>query len=325
MQVHILDDWFDTLRSLPSFGRMAGHAVTVWTDHVDDIDTLAARLADAEALVLFRERTPFTAGLLERLPKLRLISQRGPYPHVDVAACTAQGVLLASNMSAGLPSYAAAELTWALVLAAMRQITQQMASLRAGSWQMGVGRTLRGRTLGLYGYGRISGVVAGYARAFGMQVHVWGSPEAQARARADGLHVPDSRSDFFAGCDVISLHVKLTPQTRGIITADDLAQMRPASVLVNTSRAALIAQGALLAGLDAGRPGMAALDVFDIEPLTDPADPLMAHHNVICTPHIGYVTEDELDMQFGDIYDQINAYAAGAPIHVINPEASPQG
>ncbi|MFU8882594.1 MAG: D-2-hydroxyacid dehydrogenase family protein [Rhodobacterales bacterium] len=325
MQVHILDDWFDTLRSLPSFGRMAGHAVTVWTDHVDDIDTLAARLADAEALVLFRERTPVTAGLLERLPKLRLISQRGPYPHVDVAACTAQGVLLASNMSAGLPSYAAAELTWALVLAAMRQITQQMASLRAGSWQMGVGRTLRGRTLGLYGYGRISGVVAGYARAFGMQVHVWGSPEAQARARADGLHVPDSRSDFFAGCDVISLHVKLTPQTRGIITADDLAQMRPASVLVNTSRAALIAQGALLAGLDAGRPGMAALDVFDIEPLTDPADPLMAHHNVICTPHIGYVTEDELDMQFGDIYDQINAYAAGAPIHVINPEASPQG
>jgi D-3-phosphoglycerate dehydrogenase / 2-oxoglutarate reductase len=325
MQVHILDDWFDTLRSLPSFGRMAGHAVTVWTDHVDDIDTLAARLADAEALVLFRERTPVTAALLERLPKLRLISQRGPYPHVDVTACTAQGVLLASNMSAGLPSYAAAELTWGLILAAMRQIPQQMASLRAGAWQMGVGRTLRGRTLGLYGYGRISGVVAGYAQAFGMQVHVWGSPEAQARAKADGLHVPDSRSDFFAGCDVISLHVKLTPQTRGIITTDDLAQMRPASVLVNTSRSALIAQGALLAGLDAGRPGMAALDVFDIEPLTDQGDPLMAHHNVICTPHIGYVTEDELDMQFGDIYDQINAYAAGAPIHVINPEASPQG
>ncbi len=324
MQVHILDDWFDTLRSLPSFGRMAGHTVTVWTDHVDDIDTLAARLADAEALVLFRERTPVTAALLERLPKLRLISQRGPYPHVDVAACTAQGVLLSSNMSAGLPSYAAAELTWGLILAAMRQIPQQMASLRAGNWQMGVGRTLRGRTLGLYGYGRISGVVAGYAQAFGMQVHVWGSQEAQARAKADGLHVPDSRSDFFAGCDVISLHVKLTPQTRGIITADDLAQMRPASVLVNTSRSALIAQGALLAGLDAGRPGMAALDVFDTEPLTDPADPLMAHRNVICTPHIGFVTEDELDMQFGDIYDQINAYAAGAPIHVINPEASPQ-
>jgi D-3-phosphoglycerate dehydrogenase len=324
MQVHILDDWFDTLRSLPSFGRMAGHTVTVWTDHVDDIDTLAARLADAEALVLFRERTPVTAALLERLPKLRLISQRGPYPHVDVAACTAQGVLLSSNMSAGLPSYAAAELTWGLILAAMRQIPQQMASLRAGNWQMGVGRTLRGRTLGLYGYGRISGVVAGYAQAFGMQVHVWGSQEAQARAKADGLHVPDSRSDFFAGCDVISLHVKLTPQTRGIITADDLAQMRPASVLVNTSRSALIAQGALLAGLDAGRPGMAALDVFDTEPLTDPADPLMAHRNVICTPHIGFVTEDELDMQFGEIYDQINAYAAGAPIHVINPEASPQ-
>ncbi|HEY9021256.1 MAG TPA: D-2-hydroxyacid dehydrogenase family protein [Paracoccaceae bacterium] len=325
MKVHILDDWFDTLRGLPSFAKMQGHDVTVWTDHVAELDRLAERLAGAEALVLFRERTPVTAALLDRLPGLRLISQRGPYPHVDVPACTARGVLLSSNMSAGLPSYAAAELTWGLILAAMRQIPQQMASLRAGHWQMGVGRTLRGRPLGLYGYGRVSGVVAGYARAFGMPVHVWGSEEARDRARADGLHVPDSREAFFAGCDVISLHVKLTPQTRGIITAADLARMRTGSVLVNTSRSGLLAPGALLAGLNAGRPGMAALDVFDTEPLTDPADPLMSHPNVICTPHIGYVTEDELDMQFGDIYDQINAYAAGAPIHLANPEASPQG
>ena len=325
MRVHLLDDWFDTLKGLPSFAKLEGHDVTVWNDHVEDIDTLADRLADAEAVVLFRERTPVTAALLARLPQLRLISQRGPYPHVDVAACTAQGVLLASNMSAGMPSYAAAELTWGLILSAMRQIPQQMASLRAGDWQMGVGRTLRGRPLGLYGYGRISGVVAGYAAAFGMPVSVWGSDDARQRAQADGMHVPETREAFFAGCDVISLHVKLTPQTRGIITTADLAVMRTDSVLVNTSRSALIEQGALLAGLNAGRPGMAALDVFDTEPLTDTSDPLMTHPRVICTPHIGYVTEDELDMQFGDIYDQINAYAQGAPIHLINREAQQAG
>lgn len=324
MKVHILDDWFDTLRALPSFARLDGHEVTVWTDHVEDVDILADRLAEAEALVLFRERTAVTAALLDRLPNLRLISQRGPYPHVDVAACTARGVLVSSNMSAGLPSYAAAELTWGLILAAMRQIPQQMASLRAGHWQMGVGRTLRGRPLGLFGYGRISGVVAGYARAFGMPVHVWGSEAARKRATADGLFVPESREAFFAGCDVISLHVKLTPATRGIITAADLGAMRPGSVLVNTSRSGLIAAGALLDGLNAGRPGTAALDVFDTEPLANVADPLMSHPNVICTPHIGYVTEDELDMQFGDIYDQINAYAQGAPIHLANPEIGPK-
>lgn len=324
MKVHILDDWFDTLRALPSFARLDGHEVTVWTDHVEDVDILADRLAEAEALVLFRERTAVTAALLDHLPNLRLISQRGPYPHVDVAACTARGVLVSSNMSAGLPSYAAAELTWGLILAAMRQIPQQMASLRVGHWQMGVGRTLRGRPLGLFGYGRISGVVAGYARAFGMPVHVWGSEAARERATADGLFVPESREAFFAGCDVISLHVKLTPATRGIITAADLGAMRPGSVLVNTSRSGLIAAGALLDGLNAGRPGTAALDVFDTEPLANVADPLMSHPNVICTPHIGYVTEDELDMQFGDIYDQINAYAQGAPIHLANPEIGPK-
>ena len=323
MKVHILDDWFDTLRGLSSFARLDDHQVTVWNDHCEDVETLADRLSEAEALVLFRERTAVTDALLERLPALRLISQRGPYPHIDVAACTKRGVLVASNMSAGQPSYAAAELTWGLILAAMRQIPQQMASLQAGHWQMGVGRTLRGRVLGLYGYGRISGVVASYAQAFGMQVHVWGSEAARARAAKDGLHVPQDRAAFFAGCDIISLHVKLTAETRGIITAADLAAMQPRSVLVNTSRAGLVTQGALLQALDLGRPGMAALDVFDTEPLTDPKDPLIAHDRVICTPHIGYVTEDELDMQFGDIYDQINAYAAGTPIHPVNPEAQP--
>ena len=320
MKIHILDDWFDTLRHLSSFPRLDGHEVTVWNDHCEDPANLAERLAEAEALVLFRERTPITADLLARLPGLKLISQRSVYPHVDVPACTAHDVLLCSNMHAGTPSYAAAELTWGLVLAAMRQIPQQMASLRAGHWQMGVGKTLRGRTLGLYGYGRIARTVAGYARAFGMNVVWWASDDSRARALADGEQVADSRETFFAEADVISLHLRLVPATRGLITAADLAAMRPSAVIVNTSRSGLIAPGVLLAALDAGRPGMAALDVFDVEPLTDPRDPLMAHPNVIATPHIGYVTEDELDMQFGDIYDQINAYAQGAPIHMINPE-----
>jgi D-3-phosphoglycerate dehydrogenase len=320
MRVHILDDWFDTLRGLPSFARLDGHEVTIWTDHVTDERVLSERLAKAEALVLFRERTPVTARLLQNLPNLRLISQRSVYPHVDVPACTQNGVLLCSNLHSDTPSHAAAELTWGLILAAMRQIPQQMASLRAGHWQMGVGKTLRGRVLGLYGYGRIARAVAGYARAFGMEVLWWASDDGRARALADGEAVADSREAFFAASDVVSLHVRLKPATRGIIGPADFAAMRPGAVFVNTSRAGLVQPGALLAALNAGRPGMAALDVFDTEPLVDPADPLISHPNVVATPHIGYVTEDELDLQFADIYDQINAYAAGAPIHMINPE-----
>ncbi|OYX40861.1 MAG: 3-phosphoglycerate dehydrogenase [Rhodobacterales bacterium 32-67-9] len=320
MRIHILDDWFDTLRHLPSFARLDGHEVTVWTDHVTDEGALSDRLKNAEALVLFRERTAVTAGLLEKLPNLRLISQRSVYPHVDVPACTANGVLLCSNMHSDTPSHAAAELTWGLILAAMRQIPQQMASLRAGHWQMGVGKTLRGRMLGLYGYGRIAREVAGYARAFGMDVLWWASEDGRSRALADGEPVAESRERFFSASDVVSLHVRLKPATRGIIGAADFAAMRPGAVFVNTSRAGLVQPGALLEALNAGRPGMAALDVFDTEPLVDPDDPLVSHPNVIATPHIGYVTEDELELQFADIYDQINAYAAGAPIHMINPE-----
>lgn len=321
MKVHILDDWFDTLRGLPCFRLLDGHEVTVWTDATPDEDTLAARLAGAECVVLFRERTRITRSLLERLPNLRLISQRSAWPHVDVDACTDQGVLLCSNAGADGANYAAAELTFALILAAMRQLPQQMASAKAGGWQTGVGRTLRGRTLGLYGYGRIGRAVADYARAFGMPVQWWASDEGRARAIAAGETVAGSREAFFAQSEVLSLHMRLTPQTRGIVTAGDLAQMAPRSVLVNTSRAGLIAPGALLAGLEAGRPGMAAVDVFDTEPLTDPADPLLAHPNLIATPHIGFVTEDEFDSQFTDIFEQVNAYAAGAPIHMVNPSA----
>ena len=320
MKVHLLDDWFDTLRGLKSFELLAGHDVTIWNDHITDIDVLAGRLKDAEVLVLFRERTPVKADLLAKLPNLRLISQRSVYPHVDVPACTATGVLLCSNMHSDTPSYAAAELTWGLILSAMRQIPQQMASLQAGHWQMGVGKTLRGRVLGLYGYGRIARAVAGYARAFGMDVLWWASEEGRARARADGETVAPSRESFFGTSDVVSLHVRLKPATKGIVGPADFAAMRPGSVFVNTSRAGLVQPGALLEALNAGRPGMAVLDVFDTEPLKDVHDPLISHPNVIATPHIGYVTEDELDLQFADIYDQINAYAAGKPIHMINPE-----
>ncbi len=320
MKVHILDDWFDTLRYIPSFAKMDGHDVTVWTDHCKDIDTLADRLAEAEAITLIRERTPITRELLERLPNLRLISQRSVYPHVDVPACTDAGVLLCSDMHAGAPSFAAAELTWALVLAAMRQLPVQMASVKAGTWQAGVGRTLRGRTIGLYGYGRIARTIAEYARAFGMDVIWWASDEGRERARADGEPVAESRKAFFGGADIISLHVRLKPTTHGLVTAEDLADMRPNSVLVNTSRAGLVEPGALLAGLNAGRPGTAAVDVFEKEPLLDPEDPLLAHPNLIATPHIGYVTEDELELQFSDIYDHINAFARGEPFNMINPE-----
>lgn len=319
MKVHILDDWFDTLRGLPCYAKLSGHDVTVWTDHEPDPAKLAARVADAEALVLFRERTKITRDLLGRLSNLNLISQRSVYPHIDVDACTANSVLLSSNMHSDTPSYAAAEMTLALMLASFRQIPQQAASIRAGNWQMGVGRTLRGRTLGLYGYGRIAGAVADYARAIGMNIQWWGSEAGRGRATADGQHVPDSRAAFFSSSDIVSLHVRLKPETRSIITADDLAAMQPRSLLVNTSRSGLIAPGALDAEI-AKRRIHAAIDVFDTEPLHDTANPLLTHPNVLPTPHIGYVTEDEFDLQFSDIFDQINAYADGAPIHMINPQ-----
>ena len=320
MKVHILDDWFDTLRGLPSFAKLSGHEVTVWNDHQEDVDTLAARLAQAEALVLFRERTPITAALLARLPNLKLISQRSVYPHVDVAACTDNSVLLCSNMHAGTPSAAAAEHTFALILASARQLPQQMASMQAGRWQLAPGQTLAGRRIGLYGYGRIGKQVAHYARAFGMEVVWWGSQDGRARAVADGQEVAESRNAFFAQSDFVSVHVRLKPKTRGIITKDDLLAMKPTASFINTSRSGLVEACALQAALDAGRPGRLALDVFDVEPHQDPSDPLLSHPNVIVTPHIGYVTEDELDLQFSDIYDQINAYAEAAPIHMINPE-----
>ncbi len=319
MNVTILDDYFDTLRTLACFRRLEGHDVTIWTDHVQDLDALAARLKDTEALVLIRERTAIRGALLDRLDKLRLISQRSVYPHIDVEACTRRGVVVSSNMHGDTPSYAAAELTWGLVIAAMRQIPQQMRSLQAGTWQTGVGHSLRGKTLGIHGYGRIGKVIAGYGRAFAMNVLIWANPESRARAEADDYVVAPSRQAFYEMSDIVSVHLRLAPSTRGVITADDLGRMKPTALFVNTSRAGLVAEGALVAALALGRPGMAAVDVFDTEPLRDANDPLISFPNVVCTPHIGYVTRDEYELQFADVFDQIVAYAAGQPINVINP------
>ncbi len=320
MKITILDDYHDTLRTLECFRKLAGHEVSVWNDHVQDVDALAGRLEDAEALVLIRERTKIRAPLLERLRKLKLISQRSVYPHIDVDACTRLGVIVSSSQHAGTPSYATAEFTWGLILAAMRQIPQQMAALKAGRWQIGVGSTLRGKTLGIYGYGRIGSVVAGYGRAFGMNVRVLAREASLARARADGYEAAPGKEAFFGECDVISLHMRLVEATRGIVTARDLARMKPTALLVNTSRAPLIEPGALVAALAAGRPGMAAVDVYEEEPLLDSRHPLLAMDNVVCTPHLGYVSRDEYEIQFSDIFDQITAYAAGKPINVVNPD-----
>ncbi|GHA39987.1 glyoxylate reductase [Amylibacter ulvae] len=319
MKVHILDDWFNTLRNLQCFKKLNGHDVTVWTDHEPDPSALATRIQDAEALVLFRERTKISAELLDQLPNLNLISQRSVYPHIDVEACTKNNILLCSNMHSDTPSYAAAEHTLALILASYRQIPQQIESLKSGKWQSGVGRTLRGRTLGLYGYGRIARSVAGYARAIGMNVQWWSSDEGRMRAIENGEVVASSRAEFFASSDIVSLHVRLKPGTRGIITADDLEAMSPRSLFVNTSRSGLVATGALEAEIAKGRIH-AAIDVFETEPMLDTKNILLTHPNVIATPHLGYVTEDEFDLQFSDIFDQINAFDNNNPIHMINPQ-----
>jgi D-3-phosphoglycerate dehydrogenase len=320
MKISILDDYFDTLRTLDCYRKLKGHDVTIWNDHVQDVDTLAERLKDTEVLVLIRERTQIREPLLERLPKLKLISQRSVYPHIDVNACTRLGIIVSSSQHAGTPSYAAAELTFGLILAAMRQIPQQMAALKSGNWQIGVGHTLRDKTLGIYGYGRIGSVVAGYGKAFGMKVLVWAREPALAQARADGYATAGSKQEFFEQCDVLSLHMRLVEATRGIVMRQDLARMKPSALLVNTSRAPLIAPGALVEALRAGRPGMAAVDVYEREPLRDTGDPLLGMDNVVCTPHIGYVSRDEYEIQFSDIFDQIAAYAAGTPTNVVNPD-----
>ena len=317
MKIVIPDDYQDAVRTLDCFATLAGHDVRIYTDTVKEIDTLAARFAEADALVLIRERTHITADLLDRLPRLKLIAQTGRgTAHIDVAACTRRGVTVTAG---GGSPYATAELTWGLVLAAMRHIPQEVARLRAGQWQSTLGTGLRGRTLGIFGYGSIGSLVAGYGRAFGMNVIVWGREGTQARARADGYTLAPSQDALFAHADVLSLHVKLTAETRGIVTAADLARMKASALLVNTSRAALIEPGALEQAVRSGRPGAAAVDVFEEEPVLGAAHPLLALENVVATPHLGYVEKDSYEAYFGEAFEQVAAFAWGAPVGVINP------
>jgi D-3-phosphoglycerate dehydrogenase len=320
MKISILDDYHDTLRTLECYKTLKGHEIRIWKDHVQEVDALAERLQDTEVVVLIRERTEIRQALLQRLDKLRLISQRSVYPHIDVDACTQLGVIVSSSQHAGTPSYAAAELTWALVLAAMRQVPQQMSALKEGKWQIGVGNGLRDKTLGIYGYGRIGSVVAGYGKAFGMNILVWAREASLDQARSDGYAAARSKEQFFLECDVLSLHMRLVETTRGIVTDQDLARMKSTALLVNTSRAGLIQPGALIAALKAGRPALAAVDVYEQEPVLDISYPLFAMNNVVCTPHLGYVTREEYEVQFSDIFDQIVAYAAGTPINIVNPQ-----
>lgn len=309
MKIAILDDYQDACRKLAAWDKLAGHEVTVFRDTLKDADALVARLAPFEALVLIRERTRLPAEVLERLPALRALSQTGKAgAHIDLAACARLGIAVLEG--SGSP-YATAELTWGLILAAMRRIPQEVDNLKRGGWQQSVGRGLRGRVLGVYGLGRIGAVVAGYGKAFGMAVQVWGREGSLERAKADGLQAAASREAFFASCDVLSLHVRLTPQTRGLVTREDLARMKPDAVFVNTSRAELVAQGALADALAKGQPGMAAVDVFEEEPVLGASHPLLGMQNAICTPHLGYVEQDGYELYFGTAFDNLAAFASG--------------
>ena len=317
MKIAILDDYQDCVRTLACFGRLAGHDVQVLNETVADPRELAARLHGVQALVLIRERTKLSRELISLLPELRIVSQTGRAgPHIDLDACNERRIVVAAG--SGSP-YAPAELAWALVLAASRGVAHEAAMLRAGRWQTTLGRTLRGRTLGVLGYGNIGRLVAGFGRAFGMQVLAFGREGSIARAQADGQRTAASRRALFEASDVLSVHLRLAPETRGGISREDLQAMPEGGLFVNTSRAELVAPGALLGALDAGRPAMAAIDVFDAEPTVN--DPLIAHPRVLATPHIGYVERDSYEMYLGTAFDNLLAFAAGKPAGVVNPEA----
>ena len=319
MKLAIIDDWSDALRTLPCFAKLDGLDVVVFNNYIDEPSTRVEQLSEFDAVILIRERSRITRRLLESLPNLKLISQFGKYPHIDIDACSDHRVLVCSGKRSDAPSHAAAEHSWALIMSAMKNIPGQMQNLKNGKWQQGVGKGLFGRRLGLYGYGRIAKRVAEYAEAFGMQVEWWGSADGRARAHADGRRIAKDRADFFAENDIVSVHVRLTPKTCGIITARDLAQMKQDALLVNTSRSALLGSDVLLQALDAGRPGAAAIDVFDEEPILWRDDKLACHRRVIATPHIGFVTEEELEMQFSEVFDQVIAWYKGVPINMVNP------
>ena len=330
MNIIILDDYQDAVRKLKCAARLEHLNAKVFTNTVKGIGQLSIRLRDADVLVLIRERTQFPRPLLEKLPKLKLISQTGRVgSHIDVETCTRMGIAVAEGVGSPV---APAELTWALIMAAMRRLPQYIGNLKHGAWQQsglksasmppnfGLGLVLKGRTLGVWGYGKIGQLVAGYGRAFGMEVQVWGSEGARAKAVEDGFTAAESCESFFGTCDVLSLHLRLHDSTRGVVRLDHLLQMKPTALFVNTSRAELVEEGALVSGLNKGRPGMAAVDVFESEPILQ-GHPLLRLENAVCTPHLGYVEHDSYEMYFSAAFDNVVNYVNGTPTSIINPDA----
>lgn len=330
MNIVILDDYQDAVRKLQAASKLDAYQAKVYNNTVKGIGQLSVRLRDADVIVLIRERTAINRSLIEKLPKLKLIVQTGRLAsHVDIAACTERGICVAEGAGSGV---APAELTWALVMTAMRRLPHYISNLKHGVWQQsglktasmpanfGLGANLQGKTLGVWGYGKIGKTVAGYGRAFGMKVQIWGSEESRLRAMTDGYLASESREAFFSSSDVLTLHLRLTDATRSIVKADDLNQMKPTSLLVNTSRAELIEPEALLGGLNRGRPGMAAIDVFESEPILQ-GHALLRLENCICTPHIGYVEQDNYEHLFGQAFDTVVNFIKGTPTNIFNPGA----
>ena len=330
MNIVILDDYQDAVRKLECASKLEAYPAKVYTNTVKGLAQLSVRLRDADIIVLNRDRTALNRSLIEKLPRLKLIAQTGRVgAHLDLAACTERGVAVAEGVSSPV---APAELTWALIMAAMRRLPQYIGNLKHGAWQQaglkaasmptnfGLGMTLRGKTLGVWGYGKIGQLVAGYGRAFGMQVQIWGSDESRARAMQDGLAAATSREAFFETSDVLSLHLRLNDATRDIVTADDLARMKPTALFVNTARAELIEANALISALNRGRPGMAAVDVFESEPILQ-GSALLRLENCICTPHIGYVEKDSYELYFGAAFDNVVNFIKGTPTNIVNPGA----
>jgi D-3-phosphoglycerate dehydrogenase len=330
MNIVILDDYQDAVRKLRCAAKLESYPAKVYTNSVKGIGQLSVRLRDADVIVLIRERTHISRQLLEKLPRLKLISQTGRLgPHVDVAACTDRGIVVTEGVGSPV---APAELTWALVMAAMRRLPQYIATLKHGAWQQsgmkaasmpanfGLGQVLRGKTLGIWGYGRIGQLVAGYGKAFGMKVLVWGSHASRSRAEADGYSAAASRDEFFSVSDVLSIHLRLNEETQGIVTLEDLSRMKPTALFVNTSRAELVEPDALIAGLNRGRPGMAAIDVFESEPILQ-GHALLRLENCICTPHIGYVEQESYELYFGAAFENVVNFIQGQPTQVVNPAA----
>ncbi len=330
MNIIILDDYQDAVRKLRCATKLEPLNAKVFTNTVKGNGQLSVRLRDADVLVLIRERTHFNRQLLEKLPKLKLIAQTGKVgPHIDVEACTRLGIAVAEGVGSPI---APAELTWALIMASMRRLPQYIGNLKHGAWQQsglkagsmppnfGVGMVLRGKTLGLWGYGKIGQLLAGYGKAFGMKVQVWGSEASRLRAQADGHTAAESREAFFENCDVLSLHLRLVDATRGIVTPEDLARMKPTALFVNTSRAELLGEGTLVSALNRGRPGMAAIDVFESEPILQ-GHPLLRLENCVCTPHIGYVEQDSYELYFDAAFDNVLNFIDKKPSNIVNPDA----